>query len=341
MRPKSMILILIALGCGLVASIGISQVMEGRKGTEAKMEMVPILVAKREIKVSETIKPDMVAMEEWPKSKVPVGAITDVEEVKGRKPRQHIFTDEPIVQPKLRGAGEMTMDAVERIRPGFRAVTVKVTEDVAVGNLLNPGDTVDVLVYLRRGADIPVTTMKTLLENVRVFAVNEQLDRFMDADGKTIKAKTVTLEVEPNQVELLTLADAVGRIRLSARRRDDASVRQTKGAFPQELLGTASSSEGMSGELPPWLQNVAQDAPVEIEPQGSLVRSGYMDIIDPSGMVRYEFSDDGMPPRAVLGGGSANNADDWSSVTTNLAGGEGEAGGAEDEGQPSDADLSK
>ena len=30
MRPKSLILIVIALGCGLVASIGISQVMEGR-----------------------------------------------------------------------------------------------------------------------------------------------------------------------------------------------------------------------------------------------------------------------------------------------------------------------
>ena len=30
MRPKSMILIVIALGCGLIASIGISQVMEKR-----------------------------------------------------------------------------------------------------------------------------------------------------------------------------------------------------------------------------------------------------------------------------------------------------------------------
>ena len=30
MRPKSMILIVIALGCGLIASIGISQVMENR-----------------------------------------------------------------------------------------------------------------------------------------------------------------------------------------------------------------------------------------------------------------------------------------------------------------------
>ena len=31
MRPKSMILILIAGGCGLIASIGISQVMERRR----------------------------------------------------------------------------------------------------------------------------------------------------------------------------------------------------------------------------------------------------------------------------------------------------------------------
>ncbi len=37
MRPKSMILIVIALGCGLIASIGISQVMENNV-SEAPVE---------------------------------------------------------------------------------------------------------------------------------------------------------------------------------------------------------------------------------------------------------------------------------------------------------------
>ena len=336
MRPKSMILILIALGCGLVASIGISQVMDGRKGTRVKIETVPILIAKAEIKVAEKINPDMIVLEEWPKNKVPVGAITAVEEVKGRQPRQQIFVGEPILQAKLMGIGERNEDAVERIRAGYRAVTVKVTEDIAVGNLLKPGDTVDVLVYLRRGEDIPQTTMKTLLENIRVFAVNDQLDRFVDESGKSIKAKTVTLEVEPTQVELLTLADAIGRIRLSARRRDDASVRETIGAFPQQLLGRSNSSEGATGQLYPWpVDNVPQETVAVVEPMDTLGTSDYMDILVPSGMRRYEISEDGMPPREIMSGGSTAHADDWSSVTRNHTGEREDTGG---EGQLTDAE---
>ena len=62
MRPKSMILIVIALGCGLVASIGISQVMENRPENAGipEMEMVSIYVAKKEIKVGEIIQEKMI-----------------------------------------------------------------------------------------------------------------------------------------------------------------------------------------------------------------------------------------------------------------------------------------
>ena len=48
MRMKSLILIFIALGCGLVASIGISQVMD-RGGSGGSLEMEQILVALAEL----------------------------------------------------------------------------------------------------------------------------------------------------------------------------------------------------------------------------------------------------------------------------------------------------
>ena len=45
MRPKSLILLLLALGCGLVASIGISQVLDRRNHhAEPAVEKEPIYV---------------------------------------------------------------------------------------------------------------------------------------------------------------------------------------------------------------------------------------------------------------------------------------------------------
>ena len=73
MRPKSMILILIALGCGLVASVGISKVMEDGKSNRTSTETVQIYVAMADIPLGETLTPQMLKLEEWPKDKIPEG----------------------------------------------------------------------------------------------------------------------------------------------------------------------------------------------------------------------------------------------------------------------------
>ena len=45
MRPKSLILLALALGCGLIASIGISQVLDSKNNKPAVVETTPIYVA--------------------------------------------------------------------------------------------------------------------------------------------------------------------------------------------------------------------------------------------------------------------------------------------------------
>jgi len=75
----------------------------------------------------------------------------------------------------------------------------------AVAGLILPGDRVDVLVYLRKSADVAETGTRTILKDVRVFAVNEHTDRETDENGKIIIAKTVSLLLTPGQVETLLL----------------------------------------------------------------------------------------------------------------------------------------
>ncbi len=303
MRPKSLILIVIALGCGLVASIGISQVMEGRSANanSPKIQTAKILVANTEINTGEVIDAQMVRLEDWPKGTVPEGAITKLEDIDGARPRQRIFTGEPILEAKLIGTGEMAEDASLRLREGYRAVSVKVSLDQSVTGLIRPGDRVDVLAYLRKSADIPQTMTKTVLENARVFAVNDKLDRSIDDDGKGIKVSTVTLEVKPQDVERLMLANQLGKILLSVRRPDDESRRDSRGAVAESLLHNSNETTVKQAkpkdEAPDWLaqmKKIEEDRLQSLPPEHDTI-----DIITPNGWQRFEFVGEGQPPREV------------------------------------------
>jgi len=303
MRPKSLILIVIALGCGLVASIGISQVMEGRSANanSPKIQTAKILVANTEINTGEVIDAQMVRLEEWPKGTVPEGAITKLEDIDGARSRQRIFTGEPILEAKLIATGEMAEDASLRLREGYRAVSVKVSSDQSVTGLIRPGDRVDVLAYLRKSADIPQTMTKTVLENARVFAVNDKLDRSIDDDGKGIKVSTVTLEVKPQDVERLMLANQLGKILLSVRRPGDESRRDSRGAVAESLLHNSNETTVKQAkpkdEVPDWLaqmKKIEEDRLQSLPPEHDTI-----DIITPNGWQRFEFVGEGQPPREV------------------------------------------
>jgi pilus assembly protein CpaB len=127
MRAKSMILIVIALGCGLVASIGISQVMDrrGNSTSEAKVETAKIFVTQTDVLLNEVITAQMIKLEDWPKDKVPEGAISKLEEVVGQRPKVRLYPGEPILKAKFVAGDTPT----ELIPAGFRVVPVKVSTD--------------------------------------------------------------------------------------------------------------------------------------------------------------------------------------------------------------------
>ncbi len=243
MRPKSMILIVIALGCGLIASIGISQVMERRSiGNPMVAPTEKIYVALADIPLGETLTAQMVKFEEWPQDKIPEGAVRSLEEIEGHKPLTRLYPGEPILSAKLIDANRFT-GASEKIPKGLRVVSVKVTMDSSASGLINPGDRVDVLVFLKQTRGIPHTGTRTILKNITVFAVNERTQRDIEEEADASTAKTVSLLVKPSQVEKVTLASELGKIKLSLRRSDDDSEDQANGATLADL---ESGSTGRS-----------------------------------------------------------------------------------------------
>ncbi len=240
MRPKSLILLLLALGCGLVASIGISQVMDARNRNAAPVvEKEPILVALRDIKVNEPLGEKNLKLEEWPKDKIPADAIRDLKDAQGQRAGGIILTDEP-----LRKAKFAVDHRIEEIPRGYRVVAVSADAVSATGNLLQPGDRVDVLLAVKHNSSTTDQMAKTILQDIRVFAVNDQ---YRPAEGnksdESITAKTVSLLVTPSQAETIALAGEMGKIRLVLRHPDDDAVTETAGAEESEILQGSGHSD--------------------------------------------------------------------------------------------------
>jgi len=223
MRPKSLLLLALALGCGLVASIGISQVMD-RNSRAPTHETVPIYVALHNINLGDPIDAKMLSLQEWPKDKVPRGVISDLKDLEGRRPRTAIIEGEPILEGKLLAAGEIA-DPIRQIPKGMRLKAIAVNAEKGVG-LLGPGDRVDVQLYVEKNARTGVESAKSkvILQNIRVFAVDQTVQRSPDGSEERTIAKTVSLMLTPEQASKLSLAEQVGEISLIPRNPDDEEV---------------------------------------------------------------------------------------------------------------------
>lgn len=245
MRPKSLVLLALALGCGLVASIGISQVLDG-SNKPAAVATVPIYVALQNINVGDPLDEKMVSLEEWPKDKVPVGAITKWEDIAERRPRTNIYQGEPLLDSKLLAKGQ-TNDPIQGVPAGMRLKTISVNAQKSAAGLLSPGDRVDVQIFVQRndaqGIRTPFT--KIFLQNIRVYAVDQTIEKSADGTESRSVAKTVSLVVTPAQANRITLAENMGEISLIPRHPDDNTIVDDFEQGADELFGrsTANSRE--------------------------------------------------------------------------------------------------
>jgi len=247
MRPKSLALLMLALGCGLVASIGIMQLLARRHAeTEDSItETQTVFVAIKDVALGDLLSSQLLKLEQWPKDKIPPSAISRIEDIEGRRVRTHLYAGEPILENKLMGKGASEQGATSLIPKGYRVVSVRV--DMQSGtNLIQPGDRVDVMVHLVRdpSRDISETVTRTILQDIKVFAVNDVLDLEKEKDvSKSINAKTISLLVTPDQAAEVMLAGQMGIIQLVMRSPEDDVQSVNAQAKPSELFGAISKSD--------------------------------------------------------------------------------------------------
>ncbi|MCH2114338.1 MAG: Flp pilus assembly protein CpaB [Pirellulales bacterium] len=245
MRPKSLVLLALALGCGLVASIGISQVLDSNSKNRATVESVPIYVALQKINLGDPVDDLMVSLQEWPKDRVPVGAITKWEDIEERRPRTTIFQGEPLLDGKFLEKGQ-SQDPIASIPEGMRLKTVSVDARKCAAGLLSPGDRVDIQIFVHRNQreNISQPFTKIILQNIRVFAVDQAVQRSADGTEARSVAKTVSLIVTPEQANKMLTAENLGEISLIPRHPDDKRIVNDAKLSTDFLFGKRDSNNG-------------------------------------------------------------------------------------------------
>ncbi len=249
MRPKSLALLMLAVGCGLVAMIGTTQWMaHHRADTAGNGKTQPVFVAIADVALGDLLSPQMLKLEQWPADKVPSGALSQIGEIEGRRVRTRLYAGEPILANKLMGKGASEQGATALIPKGYRVVPVRVDLQNSGNNLILPGDRVDVMVYLTRdpGRDIAETGTRTILQDIKVFAVNDVLDLEKEKDpSRSINAKTISLLVTPEQAAKVILAGQMGTIQLVMRSPEDDGRSENAQAKPSELFGNGNGSKAV------------------------------------------------------------------------------------------------
>jgi pilus assembly protein CpaB len=182
----------------------------------AEPETVRLLVARQALSYGATLQPGNLQWVEWPKSAVPPGAFTSVEELLGEKGDQKrivlrsIEPGEPVLENKITKFGESPRMSMN-LNSGMRAVSISIDAVSGVAGFVAPGDRVDILLTRTQQGQL---VSSVILQDITVIAVDQR------QNAEATKARlgsTVTVEVDTVQAQKLALARQVGKLSLTLR----------------------------------------------------------------------------------------------------------------------------
>lgn len=235
-------IIIVLAGGFLVATlvaILVQASLKGGKDKNADVNQVEVLVAAKDLGVGRDLREGDLRWQVWPETAVFTGAVirqqgqTPTEAMTGKLLRS--LSDGQPLHSSLIAAENMGDFLSANVKKGMRAVGIEVKKDVLADRLIRPGDFVDVMVTYRVNVNsrtnpeaqsyVSRYASETVIENVRILAVDTNDTKAVDEedeDGKKKKQKSaskaiVTLEVTPNNAEILVLADKMGDISLALR----------------------------------------------------------------------------------------------------------------------------
>lgn len=220
-----------------------SELASERAARASVVPTVDVFVVKRAVRYGERLREDDVRSVKWPENAIPEGAFqtkealfpTNTDEL--RTVLRAMEKDEAVMAVKVTAPGE-DAGVSSRLAKGMRAFAIKVDVTSGVSGFLRPGDRVDVY-WTGKNFNSDGSThggdITSLIESkVTILAI----DQFADQDRNTATiARTVTVEVSPQQVGTLAQAQATGRLALSLVGAEDENATGSVEVDGRILLG--------------------------------------------------------------------------------------------------------
>lgn len=223
LKRRAVLMVVVALGLGLSAAVLVNRWVAARISADAGASGTPVAVAAREIPFGKALETVDVRIVHLPDAAAPSDVYRDLESVTGKVANQRLYPGEPLLKARVveeLGGGVLAAS----IAPKKRAVSVRVNDVAGVAGFLLPGSHVDVLATKRSRKS---ASAETILENLKVLAVDQTASP--DKNDPVI-VRAVTLEMTPQQAEVLVRATQEGTIQLALRNPlDDVVEKEVKG----------------------------------------------------------------------------------------------------------------
>lgn len=322
MKPKTMMLMVVAIGCGLAASYMTSKLLAERNNAQTEEPKVKVLVAKIKVPAWVLIKDPEKYFEERdvPESIAPKKGLTDFQKLKDQRLSQALSEGEYVMEDKLVNPEQVGL--IAKLPPGMRAIALKVNAESLAGGFVLPGYRVDVVSTTRGGGNESMA--KIILQNMLVLAVDTVANR--DNQTTSMLGSTVTLAATPEEAQRLSLAAATGELRLTLRTPDDTKIIRLPGSKLEDLGKPTHDGQNMREEemtqlasappvpqLPPLPKEappsmtMAEKTP-EKQPEQPPLKTHTMTIVQGEYVQKAVFTMD--PIEKVWTNGSLNNSAD-------------------------------
>ena len=228
----------VAVGAGLIAALialnlsapAPAPVVVGEAPAVAPSTQV--LVASANITIGQKLTASSMQWQDWPSTGIAGAYIqrsgtgeSQLDPLIGSIARASIYAGEPISEAKLIHSNSGFMSAI--LPQGMRAAATKISADTSAGGFILPNDRVDVIMT-RKAADTAIAgtnefVTETILNNVRVLAIDQTIED--KGNGETVVGQTATLELSPQQAQILTVAQQMSdRLTLALRSLSDSTV---------------------------------------------------------------------------------------------------------------------
>jgi pilus assembly protein CpaB len=236
-QTRTLIVVAVAIVAATVASYGTYRALSQIPQKPVEMPTKKAVVAAKQMPLGTLITRDAVKLVDWPAQTPLQGGFSTLDEVVDRGLIAPVVENEPLSEnklaPKEAGAG-----LSPTIKPGMRAISIRVNEVIGVAGFVVPGSRVDVVSILtdpRANNNDPLS--RVVLSNVMVLSAGTRYDQEeARTDGKAMRSTVVTLMVDPLDADRVALAQSKGELMLTLRHPLDVDPSDPRGIRFASLL---------------------------------------------------------------------------------------------------------